>query len=125
MRQDNDPFSATGSTVEHTAQMQHRRESDGAAANEGRGSPATAGTSAEWLERKLRIRAQSAHADNPHWGLGAFMVKADDDVRQEVFCMHLISLFQSIFRQEGLHKLADGLRPYTIQSTAEWPRWPS
>ena len=23
------------------------------------------------------------------------MVKADDDVRQEVFCMHMISLFQA------------------------------
>jgi phosphatidylinositol kinase/protein kinase (PI-3 family) len=32
--------------------------------------------------------------------------------------MHMITLFQDIFRKEKLEKLADGLRSYTVQSTS-------
>ena len=32
--------------------------------------------------------------------------------------MHLIKLFQKIFRLEGLDSLSEGLRAYTIQSTS-------
>lgn len=79
-----------------------------------------------WRLREERIRAQSAQsATTPGWHVAAVIVKADDDLRQEMFCMHLIGLFITAFRRAGLEQLADGLRPYSIQvGTPRTPRTP-
>ena len=52
----------------------------------------------------------------PLWDLRAFIVKSNDDLRQEVCCVQLLRLFQEIFSDYGLaHQL--WLRPYAIVST--------
>ena len=48
------------------------------------------------------------------WDLQAVIVKSNDDVRQEVFVMQLISFYEEIFKQAGI---AIWLRPYKIIST--------
>lgn len=68
--------------------------------------------------RKQRIQEHSPYAETVGWNVSAVIIKADDDLRQEAFCMHMISLIQKIFRKEKLDRLANGLRPYSIQPTS-------
>ena len=53
----------------------------------------------------------------PKWDLRCFIVKSNDDLRQEVCCIQLMSLFQEIFRDFGLGNQL-WLRPYSIVSTS-------
>ena len=76
--QENDPFSVTETPVEHTARMQHQQRDT--PTQDGRVSPRS--HKADWLEKQTRILQESLHSENPNWGLVAFMVKADDDVRR-------------------------------------------
>ena len=111
--QENDPFSITETPVERTVRMQQRALS-------GRASPTYAAVTAqeEWAARRRRVQEASVHSDLPNWSLYAMVVKCDDDVRQEMFCMHLVTQVQQIFAAAGLERLAGGLRPYSIQSTS-------
>ena len=86
----------------------------------GRASPTYAAVTAqeEWAARRRRVQEASVHSDLPNWSLYAMVVKCDDDVRQEMFCMHLVTQVQQIFAAAGLERLAGGLRPYSIQSTS-------
>lgn len=52
----------------------------------------------------------------PKWDLRCFIVKSNDDLRQEVCCIQLMSLFQEILRDFGLGNQL-WLRPYSIVST--------
>jgi len=120
LAQENDPFSITETPVEKTARMQQAAPKEVGLAG-GRGTPDTNALAADatpeaWRQREERIRAQSSYArDELGWQLAAVIVKADDDLRQEMFCMHLITLFRAAFIKAGLDALADGLRPYSIQ----------
>lgn len=52
----------------------------------------------------------------PKWDLRAFIVKSNDDLRQEVCCVQLMRLFHEIFNDLGLGSQL-WLRPYSIVST--------
>ncbi|KAL1508669.1 hypothetical protein AB1Y20_004765 [Prymnesium parvum] len=110
----NDPFSITETSVERTAQIQ-QTEDDVVASNTS--TPWTAGAE-EWVLRKQRIQGSSPFAGTAGWNIAAVIIKADDDLRQEAFCMHMIYIIQKIFRREKLEKLANGLKPYSIQPTS-------
>jgi phosphatidylinositol 4-kinase len=64
-----------------------------------------------WAAKTRRIRASSPQARLAGWALVALITKANDDVRQEVFIMQMISLFTSIFPPPLR------LRPYRILAT--------
>ena len=128
---ENDPFAITETPVEKTARMQQvAPPAVGITGDLAPGAASSADDStwsggafltldgSTWDERKQRVQAQTAWREVPGWGLAAVLVKADDDLRQHMFCMHLIALFQRTFRRAGLDELADGLRPYTIQATS-------
>ena len=128
LAQENDPFAITETPVEKTARMQ-QVDAPPAIGVGGRATTPEAAHGAAlnaagellgeaWGERQQRIRQQTTWSDVPGWGLAGVLVKADDDLRQQMFCMHLIRLFQRTFRREGLDGLADGLRPYAIQATS-------
>ncbi|KAG2768030.1 hypothetical protein PC129_g3012 [Phytophthora cactorum] len=67
-----------------------------------------------WEAKKERIRASSPHGHLPGWNVISLISKSNDDIRQEVFAMQLITTFQNIFRENGLPLW---LRPYRIVST--------
>ncbi|ETK78529.1 hypothetical protein F441_15769 [Phytophthora nicotianae CJ01A1] len=67
-----------------------------------------------WEAKKERIRASSPHGDLSGWNVISLISKSNDDIRQEVFAMQLITTFQNIFRESGLPLW---LRPYRIVST--------
>ncbi|KAL4169425.1 hypothetical protein KRP22_010345 [Phytophthora ramorum] len=67
-----------------------------------------------WQAKKERIRASSPHGHLPGWNVISLISKSNDDIRQEVFAMQLITTFQTIFRDCGLPLW---LRPYRIVST--------
>jgi len=124
LAQENDPFSITETPVEKTARMQQAAPGEAGQAGGRSNTPDSGATDAPearseaWRCRMDRIRTQSAHAANePGWQLAAVIVKADDDLRQEMFCMHLIKSFRNAFSRAGLEDLANGLRPYSIQAT--------
>ena len=100
----NDPFSITETPVEKTAVMQQASamESIGAqAVAGGRTSPSSGNlvNVEEWVLRKERIQASSPYAEVEGWNVAAVIIKADDDLRQEAFCMHMVSVIQKIFRR--------------------------
>uniref|UniRef100_A0A7S1KLL4 1-phosphatidylinositol 4-kinase n=1 Tax=Percolomonas cosmopolitus TaxID=63605 RepID=A0A7S1KLL4_9EUKA len=53
-----------------------------------------------WEDRRQRIREQSPYGKHAHWDLRSFIVKSNDDIRQEEFCMQLIRLFKKIWVEE-------------------------
>ena len=125
LAQENDPFAITETDVEKTARMQQAalKERSTNSFHGGRSVTPEAhsgwdGLREGWAERQERIRTQTNLNHVPGWQVAAVLVKADDDLRQEMFCMHLIALFQKAFRREHLDALADGLRPYSIQATS-------
>ncbi|KAG7392628.1 Phosphatidylinositol 4-kinase beta [Phytophthora pseudosyringae] len=67
-----------------------------------------------WEAKKERLRAVSPYGHLPGWNVISLISKSNDDIRQEVFAMQLITTFQNIFRQSGLPLW---LRPYRIVST--------
>ena len=118
--QENDPFSITETPVERTARMQAAPKEQSLS-----GARATAmlitvelHESEGWCLRQERVRRASVHREIPGWQLAAVIVKADDDLRQEMFCMHLITIFRSAFRKAGIDALVEGLRPFSVQSTS-------
>ncbi|RLN53504.1 hypothetical protein BBJ28_00013643 [Nothophytophthora sp. Chile5] len=67
-----------------------------------------------WQAKKERIRASSPFGHLPGWNVISLISKSNDDIRQEVFAMQLITTFQTIFRES---ELPLWLRPYRIVST--------
>ncbi|KAG2527677.1 hypothetical protein JM16_001540 [Phytophthora kernoviae] len=67
-----------------------------------------------WQAKKERIRASSPYGNLPGWNVISLISKSNDDIRQEVFAMQLITTFQTIFQESGLPLW---LRPYRIVST--------
>ena len=61
-------------------------------------------------EEKIRSRSEKAKAD-PSWSLRAIIVKSNDDLRQEVFVVQLISRYARLFASK---KLPLYLKPYRI-----------
>lgn len=60
------------------------------------------------------IKSTSPYRNFPSHSIKAFLVKSNDDLRQEHFCMQLIKLFHEIFSlRTGLY-----LTPYSIQITS-------
>jgi hypothetical protein len=67
-----------------------------------------------WEEKKQRIQRISPFGMAPGWNMKSFIVKSNDDIRQEQFAMQLIKMFQKIFLEE---KLPVYLRTYHITVT--------
>lgn len=91
------------------AVMCSRRGRHRATAAEGT-APAPADES--WTDKVRRVRQQSPRGGAPNWALRSFIVKANDDLRQEVFIAQLITLLHRAF-PAPLH-----LRPYHILATS-------
>lgn len=65
-----------------------------------------------WDAKEKRIAAVSSYSSKPGWTLRSLIVKSNDDVRQEVFVMQLISYLEGIFP-----KSLTWLKPYEILAT--------
>jgi len=50
-----------------------------------------------WQSKADRLRASSPLSKNPGWEVRSFIVKSNDDLRQEVFIMQMIRYFNSIW----------------------------
>jgi phosphatidylinositol 4-kinase len=68
-----------------------------------------------WTEKVARLRATSEFGTMAGWNLCSFIVKSNDDLRQEMCCMQMIELCSDIFRDANLDLR---LRPYRIISTS-------
>lgn len=68
-----------------------------------------------WKVKSERLREASPFGDNPNWRLISVIVKARDQLRQEMFAQRLIQEFARIF--EGAN-ISVWLRPYQILSTS-------
>lgn len=69
-------------------------------------------------EKKQRLRMSSRHLhtfDSSKWDCVAFIVKSNDDLRQEVLCQQLIRQIQDIFQSADLPLR---LLPYSIIATS-------
>lgn len=66
--------------------------------------------------KRLRIRKASINSNQLGWELRGMIAKSNDDLRQEVFVMQLISLFKDIFHEE---KVKVWTFPYKILSTSK------
>ncbi|KAL0491977.1 phosphatidylinositol 4-kinase [Acrasis kona] len=53
-------------------------------------------------EKKERVRHTSPYGHLPGWDVSSFIVKANDDIRQEHFAMQLINVCARIFEREAL-----------------------
>lgn len=69
-----------------------------------------------WAEKCERIRAQSPYGHLPRWRLTSVIVKARDQLRQEMFAQRLIAEFSHIFTAADLPLW---LRPYNILATSQ------
>lgn len=67
-----------------------------------------------WAVKSERIRKDSPFGSNPNWRLISCIVKARDQLRQEMFAQRLIQEFAHIFQKS---KLPLYLQPYSIIST--------
>ncbi|ETV93135.1 hypothetical protein H310_12746 [Aphanomyces invadans] len=74
--------------------------------------PAVFGES--WATKKKRLQAASPHGHLRGWNVVSLISKSNDDMRQEVFALQLISKCQGIFRDAHLPLW---LRSYRIVST--------
>jgi phosphatidylinositol 4-kinase len=68
-----------------------------------------------FADRKERIRATSPFSEDPDWDLLSFIVKANDDIRQEELAQQLIRQFALIFANADLTLW---LRPYHVISVS-------
>ena len=118
LAQENDPFSITETHEDKTARMQQTAPPPTGSARAATPEASNRIETETWEQREDRIRNTTVLQDVPGWQLASVLVKADDDLRQEMFCMHLIKVMQRAFRREHLHQLADGLRSYSIQVPA-------
>ena len=66
----------------------------------------------EWRAKVERVGAKSELRSTEGWALKSFIVKSNDDLRQEVFVMQMITYFRSIFPTESCW-----LNTYHIQAT--------
>ena len=62
-------------------------------------------------DKEARLRASSPLAAVREWELTSFIVKSNDDLRQEVFIMQMLRYFQSIWPSELLGSTATTSRP--------------
>lgn len=67
-----------------------------------------------WEDKKKRLKSLSPFGKSTGWDIKSFIVKSNDDIRQEQFAMQLIKMFQKIFLEE---KLPVYLRTYHISVT--------
>ncbi|KAL1524325.1 hypothetical protein AB1Y20_019225 [Prymnesium parvum] len=65
-----------------------------------------------WPDKQARLKAKSEFGSNPRWSLSSMIVKSNDDLRQEVFIMQIISFFKRIFPSD-----VTWLNCYEIQAT--------
>lgn len=68
-----------------------------------------------WAMKSERLRKASPFGSNPNWRLISCIVKARDQLRQEMFAQRLIQEFSRIFKQA---KLPLYLQPYSIIATS-------
>ena len=68
-----------------------------------------------WAVKSERLRKASPFGDKPNWRLVSCIVKARDQLRQEMFAQRLIQEFYRIFKRAGIPVW---LRPYEIISTS-------
>lgn len=68
-----------------------------------------------WAKKSERLRKASPFGSNPNWRLISCIVKARDQLRQEMFAQRLIQEFSRIFKQA---KLPLYLQPYSIIATS-------
>ncbi len=68
-----------------------------------------------WKDQQQKIRAVSQYGHFSSYSLKSVIIKGGDDLRQELFAMQLIKVFQTIFDREntGIY-----LRPYEIIPTS-------
>eukprot|EP01062_Namystynia_karyoxenos_P023649 TRINITY_DN19159_c0_g1_i1.p1 TRINITY_DN19159_c0_g1~~TRINITY_DN19159_c0_g1_i1.p1 ORF type:complete len:778 (+),score=267.06 TRINITY_DN19159_c0_g1_i1:90-2423(+) len=67
-------------------------------------------------EQKEAERRKSPFGDNPTWTILPVIIKAGDDMRQEVLAMQIIKCFDSVWREGGLPIC---LFPYHIMVTSD------
>eukprot|EP00178_Gracilaria_changii_P016599 TRINITY_DN47842_c0_g1_i1.p1 TRINITY_DN47842_c0_g1~~TRINITY_DN47842_c0_g1_i1.p1 ORF type:complete len:842 (-),score=153.97 TRINITY_DN47842_c0_g1_i1:826-3180(-) len=68
-----------------------------------------------WAVKSERLRTSSKFGSNPNWRLVSCIVKARDQLRQEMFAQRLIQEFSRIFEKANI---PCWLRPYEILSTS-------
>lgn len=68
-----------------------------------------------WAVKSERLRKASPFGNNPNWRLVSCIVKARDQLRQEMFAQRLIQEFARIFERAGI---SVWLRAYQILSTS-------
>lgn len=68
-----------------------------------------------WTVKSERLRRESPFGSNPNWRLVSVIVKARDQLRQEMFAQRLIQELARIFERAGV---PIWLRPYQILSTS-------
>lgn len=68
-----------------------------------------------WAVKSERLRKASPFGSRPNWRLVSCIVKARDQLRQEMFAQRLIQEFARIFKNAGIPVW---LRPYEIISTS-------
>lgn len=68
------------------------------------------------VERCARVRKMSPWGGHPNWGIGALIVKAGDDLRQEELALQLIRTFENIWQEAGLMTQT---HPYMILPTSK------
>lgn len=68
-----------------------------------------------WQKKSERLRKASPFGSNPNWRLISCIVKARDQLRQEMFAQRLIQEFARIFER---HEIGVWLKPYQIISTS-------
>ncbi|KAI0558750.1 1-phosphatidylinositol 4-kinase [Gracilaria domingensis] len=68
-----------------------------------------------WAVKSERLRKSSSFGSNPNWRLVSCIVKARDQLRQEMFAQRLIQEFSRIFEKANI---PCWLRPYEIISTS-------
>jgi phosphatidylinositol 4-kinase len=79
-------------------------------------NPANTIIGESFAEKAERVRLKSPYGHLPGWKLDGLIAKSNDDVRQEVFVMQLITYYQNAF---GDAKLPVWLFTYKILSTSK------
>jgi hypothetical protein len=69
-----------------------------------------------FAEKARRLQKASEYTDLKNWKLDGLIAKSNDDLRQEVFVIQLISFYQKIFKEANVDVL---LYSYQIMSTSK------
>lgn len=75
-----------------------------------------AGGGESFKAKAARVRASSTVGHLPNWHLDGVIAKSNDDVRQEVFIMQLISYYSELFKE---HNIPVWLHPYRIMNASK------